>query len=269
MKIKIISLFFLLGIIVIGNSQNKRDIQVLPAHAHNDYLHDRPLLDALDYKFKSIEADVYSIGDSLFVAHDFDKITSGRTLRELYLEPFKKIINKNNGSVYGNREEIILLIDFKNDGMKPYKLLHQILQDYKEMLTTYCSGVKKAGAVTVIVSGNRPFEYMQQQKVRYAGYDGRIPELDAGILPSLMPLVSDNWTNHFTWRGVGVMPAAEKEKLLQFVQMAKENGYLLRFWSTPENPEIEKENVWAELKNAGVDLISTDDLEGLSVFFSK
>ena len=38
------------------------------AHAHNDYEHDRPLLDALDEGFTSIEADVFLVEGQLLVA---------------------------------------------------------------------------------------------------------------------------------------------------------------------------------------------------------
>jgi len=40
------------------------------AHAHNDYLHPRPLLDALDAGFTSIETDVWLVDGDLLVAHD-------------------------------------------------------------------------------------------------------------------------------------------------------------------------------------------------------
>lgn len=243
--------------------------QVLPAHAHNDYAHERPLFDALDCKFKSIEADVFSIGDSLFVAHDFDDIKPGRTIRNLYLDPLINIIKNNNGSVYGDGEEIILLVDFKNDGLETYKLLHQILENYKHILTTYHSGEKKTGAVAVIVSGNRPIEFMQNQKLRYAAYDGRISEMEVGLSPVFMPLVSNNWNEYFTWRGAGKMPAVEKEKLIEIVNSAHKKGYMLRFWASPDKPETERNAVWKVLKNTGVDLIGTDDLKALQKYFSN
>ena len=265
----IISLFLLFGIITNCSFQSKEKVLVIPAHAHNDYEHKQPLVDAINYKFKSIEVDVFSVGDSLFVAHDFSQIKPGKTLRELYLDPLKKIISKNNGSVYGEGTELILLIDIKDDGLRTYKLLHQILEDYKEMLTSYNQGIKNQGSIAVIVSGNRPFEYMQDQVVRYAGYDGRISDLDSGIASSLMPLVSDNWQRHFKWNGVGEMPAAEKDKLLLIVQKAHKNGYKLRFWATPDKPGIERDAVWNELKNADVDLIGSDDLKGLQTMFLK
>lgn len=267
--IKTIGVCLLLAIVSICNAQDKQKPLTIPAHAHNDYNHKRPLLDALDSKFISIEADVYSIGDSLFVAHDFNKIKPGRTLRSLYLNPLKNIIAKNKGSVYGDSEEIILLVDIKDDGLRTYKLLHKILEEYKELLTSYHSGTKTSGAVTVIVSGNRPKEYMQNQELRYAGYDGRIPDLDSGTASSLMPLVSDNWNKHFSWKGKGEMPAAEKDKLVLFAQKAHENGYLLRFWATPDRPGPERTAVWKELQNANVDLIGTDDLKGLESMLKK
>ena len=266
---KIISLGLLLVIMSGCGLQSKEKALIIPAHAHNDYEHTRPLLDALDYKFKSIEADVFSIGDSLFIAHDSNQIRSGKTLRKLYLDRLKIMVTKNNGSVYGEGTELILLIDIKDNGLRTYKLLHQILESYKGMLTSYNSGIKNPGSIAVIVSGNRPFEYMQNQVVRYAGYDGRISDLDSGISASLMPLVSDNWQRHFKWNGVGRMPATEKDKLLLIVQKTHENGYILRFWATHDKPGIERDAVWNELKNAHVDLIGSDDLKGLQAMFLK
>ena len=39
------------------------------AHAHNDYEHERPLLDALDHGFCSVEADIVLSEGELLVAH--------------------------------------------------------------------------------------------------------------------------------------------------------------------------------------------------------
>ena len=226
-KNSILSLCLLLGIMIICGFQDKEKVFIIPAHSHNDYEHMRPLLDAIGYKFKSIEVDVFSIGDSLFVAHNRHQISPGKTLRKLYLDRLKKIISKNNGSVYGEGTVLILFVDIKDDGLRTYKLLHQILQSYKGMLTSYNSGIKNPGSIAVIVTGNRPVEYMQNQVVRYAGYDGRISDLDSGIASSLMPSVSDNWQHHFKWNGMGEMPAIEKDKFkytsLKPEEMNKEN----------------------------------------------
>ena len=240
--------------------------QHLPAHAHNDYLHERPLHEALEANFRSIEVDVFSIEDSLFVAHDLDKIKKGRTIRSMYLNPLKIIYLEKKSNLIKEEQGIILLVDIKDDGLETCNLLSEILNDYKEMLTVYRNGKLIHGAVTIIISGNRPIEYLKDQNERFLFYDGRISELELGIPNNLMPLVSDNWNRHFNWRGKGEMPNNEKEKLKSFVNMAHKQGYMLRFWATPERPLKGKLNVWNELKHANVDLIGTDDIQGLKEF---
>ncbi len=244
----------------------QNQIKVLPAHSHNDYEHNRPLFEALECNFKSIEADVYSVGDSLFVAHDFDQIKPGRTLCRLYLDPMKNEIIRNNGSVYGNGEEIILFIDIKDDGLKTYQLLHKTLTEYKSYLTCFENGKKKPGNILVVVSGNRPFEYMQSQSVRFAGFDGRLNDIDSGISADFMPVVSDNWTKYFSWDGTGKMPEKEKLQLKLFAEKAIKKGYLLRFWGTPNRTAEQRTAIWSELKSSGVGLIGADELKELQKF---
>lgn len=265
----IIFLTLCFGIFFNSNSLlAQQNIKVLPAHSHNDYEHERPLFDALECNFKSIEADVYLVGDSLFVAHNSEDIKPGRTLRKLYLEPLKIQIEKNKGSVYGNGEEVILFIDIKDDGLLTYQLLHKILEDYKQDLSVFENGVKKTGSILVVVSGNRPFEFMQSQKIRLAGYDGRLENLESDISPNLMPIVSDNWAKYFKWDGIGIMPESEKQKLADYANKAKSNGYILRFWNTPNKTAEQRIAVWTELANAGVGLIGADELHELKAFLT-
>jgi len=265
----VIIYFFFAGLLFSSclPTKNNPDTCILPAHSHNDYEQAKPLFEALDHNFRSVEADVHLIGDSLFVAHGSKEIKPGRTLCSLYLDPLKKLVEQNNGSVYGNGEEVILLIDLKSEGLPTYKLLDSVLQDYKSILTSYKEGEKIQGAVNVIVSGNRPYEYMKNQTLRYAAYDGRIEDLDKNIPSTLMPMVSDDWRLFFSWKGQGEFPSHEKELLDLFVMRASEKGYLLRFWSTPNTPPEQRNAVWNELKNAGVDIIGTDEISDLQEFF--
>ncbi len=120
----------------------------------------------------------------------------------------------------------------------------------------------------VVVSGNRPFEFMQSQTTRYAGYDGRLENLDSGISPMLMPVVSDNWVKFFTWDGTGQMQENEKTKLHQLAAKARKQGYILRFWGTPNATPEQRIAVWTELYQAGVGLIGADHLNELHDFLS-
>jgi len=86
------------------------------------------------------------------------------------------------------------------------------------------------------------------------------------ILAEYRDLISDRWTAHFKWRGIGEMPAEEHRKLREIVQVSHEKGRRVRFWATPDKPLPAREAVWRELVAAGVDLINTDDLQGLQRF---
>ena len=93
-------------------------------------------------------------------------------------------------------------------------------------------------------------------------------DLGGEYSPLLMPLISDRWTKYFSWMGKGDMPEKERTQLRSYVRQAHENGQLIRLWATPDKPGKEREAVWTELLEAGVDLVNTDDLAGLRVFYS-
>jgi len=241
------------------------------AHAHNDYEHDRPLFDALDHGFTSVEADVWLVDGELLVAHDLADVRPGRTLESLYLDPLQRRVAANGGSVYpGWRGSLQLLVDAKSEAETTYAAVHRALRDHAGIMTTFVrNGRVRRGPVTAVISGNRTLQTMRQQDVRYAGYDGRLSDLDSGLPPAVMPLVSDSWTNHFSWQGEGAMPAEERARLRDLVERAHAHGYRLRFWATPDEPGAARDAVWSELLDAGVDHINTDDLGGLQAFLQR
>jgi hypothetical protein len=243
-------------------------VQPLPrAHAHNDYEHDRPLLDALSHGFTSVEADVYLVGGELLVGHDPADLVAGRTLQSLYLDPLARRVRANKGRVYrGYDISLQLLVDIKNTGAATYTEVDRVLRGYRKMLTSYRAGRVSRAAVTVVISGDRPRELMQAQRVRYAFYDGRSADLNSGAPASFIPLISDNWNTLFTWQGIGPMPEAERARLRQFVRAAHANCQRVRFWATPDTPGPAREAIWHELVAADVDHINTDDLAGLEAF---
>jgi len=262
--------FVLLSVLSCGSHVTGTHITPLSrAHAHNDYEHDRPLYDALAQGFNSVEADIFLVDDDLFVAHNRRDITSERTLRRLYLDPLRERVKQNGGRVYPNPGapgQFTLLIDIKTGAVATYKALDGILAEYRDIFTFFGPGGRSDKAILAIVSGNRPREFMESQKLRYVGCDGRLADLQSESSADLIPMISDNWRNHFKWNGIGEMSAEEHNRLRDIVQKAHEKGRLVRFWSTPDNPSPARLALWRELLSADVDLINTDDLEGLRQF---
>jgi len=244
------------------NAQGPAEFPLVRAHAHNDYLHSRPLADALAHHFWSVEADVWLINGALLVAHDLDKTSSERTLQKLYLDPLQAFV-RTNSAVRGS-PPITLLIDVKSEAEATYAALRVVLKAYADIMTGFESGRIRTNAVMAIISGNRAEATMRSEFIRYAALDGRLPDLDRNLPVALMPLISDNWTKHFQWRGIGEMPSADKVKLLDLVQRTHAQGRRLRLWAAPDNP-----GGWKALNDASVDLLNTDHLEEMEIFFRK
>ncbi|MEU6026906.1 phosphatidylinositol-specific phospholipase C/glycerophosphodiester phosphodiesterase family protein [Streptomyces tauricus] len=240
------------------------------AHAHNDYLHPRPLFDALDHRFGSVEADIFLVDGQLLVAHDPVELDPARTLESLYLKPLAARAKANRGSVYrGYRKPLQLLIDIKTEGSATYLELDRRLRRYRHLFTTYAHGRVHPGAVTAVISGDRAARVpMEAQTVRHAFYDGRLLDLlaPAPAPASFIPLISDNWTLNFTWQGVGTFPEVERQKLRGIILAAHSRGQKVRFWATPDLAGPARDAVWSELLAADADYLNTDDLAGLEAF---
>jgi len=233
------------------------------AHAHNDYEHARPLFDALDQGFASVEADVWLVDGQLLVAHDREAVQPGRTLESLYLDPLRDRVAASGGRVYRTGEPFLLWIDVKSEADATYVALRPVLARYAAMLTRFRSEGLTPGAVTVVISGNRARDAMSHETDRLAAIDGRLTDLEENPPSGLVPVVSDNWQDVFTWRGQGPLSPDERDKLAAIVARAHGQGRTIRFWAIPDTPAG-----WAACLEAGVDLINTDDLAGLRAFLT-
>lgn len=229
------------------------------AHAHNDYLHARPLADAMSHGFRSIEADIWLTNGLLLVAHDFKDTSPERTLQKLYLDPLRTFVKTN--TLVSAASTITLLVDVKSAAEPTYAVLKNVLANYDDILTQFKGNRIQTNAVMVIISGNRAAATMRTEPARWAAMDGRLSDLESNPAVALVPLISDNWTKHFQWRGNGPLPKEEKLKLHALVSQAHSQGRRLRLWAAPD-----AEAGWNELFEAGVDLLNTDKLAGMEKF---
>jgi hypothetical protein len=238
-------------------------IKPLPnAHAHNDYLHEKPLLDALSYGFTSIEADIHLINGELYVVHDKpNTVQNIPTLKKAYLEPLSQHITLNKGYIYpGYSPAIILMIDIKTEAEPTYDVLKQQLAPYANLLH---SKKNPDGRVKVVLSGNRPVIAVKNDSSPLVSIDGRPEDLAASYAPDFMPVISQNYAKVIKWNGEGNISEADALTLKNLATETHKQGKKLRLWASPE-----KLNVWQALLNAGVDFINTDKLKELQTFLS-
>jgi hypothetical protein len=234
-----------------GQPSSDAGLPYLPrSHSHNDYEHPRPLVDALERGFASIEVDVVLRDGEIYVGHGADEVEEWVTLTSLYLAPLREVVRRNQGTVYGpSRPPLQLLVDVKTDADATYLALERVLGEYSDMLTKWMDDRPESGAVSIVLSGNRALESIAAGSPRYAAIDGRILDDRGGLSPEAMPLVSADWEK--------LGPPVREDRLArarELVEQMHAEGRKVRFWATPED-----EGLWTSLIAMGVDYIGTDD----------
>lgn len=258
---KSIFLFFLFPFTCFG--------QVTPlinGHAHNDYWHVRPLQQALANGFMSVEADVHLLKGDLLVNHEAAFTRKGRTLESLYLNPlFERAKTHGFKSVYENGpKEFVLYIDIKQGCPDIGDVLIELLKNYEDMLTVWEKGIKRTGAVSVIIGAcGREQEWIESSK-RWFYFDAHLDALDGPYGSDVIPRVSTNLGSITPWRGVGDIPKADLQKIRNIVEKAHSQGRKVRFWATGNNPKV-----WQTLLDAGVDWMNVDRLKRFRNYIAR
>jgi hypothetical protein len=229
-------------------------------HSHNDEMHPKPLTQALQDGFTSIEVDLHVINGRLLVGHTAkDAQHKNLSLEEAYLAPLQKRVEQF-GSVYPSASGVTLMLDFKGSAEATYAALKPLLQKYAGMLVQVQGGVQQPAPIKVVVTGNQP--ELESTSERSLFLDGSLREaLDhpGSIDPALTPTLQGNYHAFFRWNGEGKMSAGERKKLDNMVQSVHQQGLQMRLWDAPDQVRA-----WETFMDAGVDRINTDDLDGFA-----
>ena len=230
-----------------SNSENlDKWLPMVPGHAHNDYLHDHPLVDALHYGFRSVEADIHlRDGGRLMVAHTRFGIRKNRTLQSLYLDPIKRLVTEHPDSVKRHFGQIILCIEIKTEFEPTYNRMKEVLEDYKDILTSYNGDTVNEKLVRVILIANPNMNIVSKEHRRLFTTDGWAADMAKYPDPHLMGMICLHPGEHF----------------LEQIKQAHKNGQLVRAWG-----DFDNETEWKVMYDAGVDLIHTDRLEDFNHF---
>jgi glycerophosphoryl diester phosphodiesterase len=230
------------------------------AHAHNDYEHVHPLMDALQNGFISVEADVHLHNGKLLVSHDRPDRNSS-SLEDLYLAPLDSLLKINSGRVYkGSKTTFYLMIDIKTEAKATYQAIKRATANYPALLCTTSENC----AVQIFLSGNRPISMIAKEDYSGLAVDGHPSNVGKGFYSELMPVVSDHFNNWSGWNGKTKPTSKDLQRIKELAQRVHAEGKKLRLWAIPDN-----ELAWETLLDAGVDFINTDRLKELNAFLSQ
>jgi len=225
--------------------------------SHNDYWQKPPLTKALSLGYTYIEADILLIKNRLVVAHRRPlRPAKAKDLEELYLSPLFEIFKQKGYFYKDHPTPIFLMIDIKTEAETTYQKLLEVIEPYKSMLTSFVDGEENPGALTLIITGNRPIETIAAESKRWVAIDGRPGDLAKGYPVSLMPMVSEKYSTILGWTTtLGARSTKNILKVQDFVSKVQSEGRLTRLWKIPETVEA-----WNWLTYHGIDLLNTDKL---------
>lgn len=177
-----------------------RDIPPIRCHSHNDYWRSTPLLEALHYGCIGVEADVWLRSEDLFIGHSTASLVRTRTFNGLYVKPLVELLDRqsprtdfyfSNGRRHGvydtdAEQTLVLLVDFKTDGRELWPVVLQQLEPLraKKYLSYYNGSHVIPGPVTVVGTGNVPFELVHEAEQREIFFDAPLDKLADGFVPS-------------------------------------------------------------------------------------
>ncbi|MBK8504247.1 MAG: hypothetical protein IPL46_19805 [Saprospiraceae bacterium] len=238
--------------------------QVLPvpnSHAHNDYLHERPLQDALALGFVSVEADILLGEDHLFVGHNReDLLIKPLDFESVYLQPLYQRYLAHSKSIYPEYGDLFYLwLDIKYDGATVLNLLKKLIRPYRKML--FSERRNRNGRVMILISGDRPMDLLLADKSGYFHIDGRPADLLKSFDRARMPFISQNMKEVCSTNENDYLDISEKNKLVKLVEQCHQQNKKIRLWATPEN-----EQLWQQFLEIKLDLINTDSLQRLASF---
>lgn len=243
-------------------------------HSHNDYLKSRPLYNAIELGFGSVEIDVcLDKNNQIKVAHNPVCLSAKKTIQELYLDPIASLIESKNPKFnYTVDYPLTLVIDIKTHPDSTYKYLKQTLDKYAHMITQYKygQGVVYPAPIRIILTGSRPVDPILMEEVNLVKIDMgkeyfslfRTDTLDPRRIDFIIGQINNSYYSVLSYNGIGMPSSSDNELLAEITSKSHRLHASVRFYAAGNNHKI-----WTYLLNNGVDYINVDKLKKFSKFY--
>ncbi|TPX06933.1 uncharacterized protein E0L32_011157 [Thyridium curvatum] len=256
-----------------------RDVLPKPIHSHNDYWRKVPLFSALHVGCTGVEADVFEFENdpNLYVGHVKSALQPNRTFESLYINPLVEILTRtNSGSKFANRthngvfdmdpdQTLALLVDVKTDGASTIRRVMEQLEPLRSRgwLTYFENGTVHYGPVTVVGTGNTPFDVLVANATyRDVFFDAPLDKLQDSAYDhtnSFYSSVSFGSSIGRVW--FGGMAQSQLGKVRTQLMEAANRGLKPRYWDLPAWPVSIRNRIWDTLVQEGIAMLNVDDIK--------
>ncbi|HEV8286134.1 MAG TPA: alkaline phosphatase [Chitinophagaceae bacterium] len=255
MKVFIAGIFIIASVFTITNAKGQlKKYTTANAHSHNDYLNANHFFLAYENGFGSIEADIFPIGEILYVAHKKEEIQLKKTLQDLYIVPLIRKFSSDGA------RKLNLLIDIKEN----YSLSLSLLIKELEPLKPYLSTLNKTNYITIIISGDRPPPTAYKDYPDFIFFDNDLQLPHSSEELKRVALVSFPFDKISKWKGEGAINAEDRKKIKRVIDTAHAMKKSFRFWAAPDS-----EQSWKLQMELHADFIGTDKINELGNFLRK
>ncbi|KAI4149363.1 MAG: hypothetical protein L6R39_002519 [Caloplaca ligustica] len=169
---------------------------------------------------------------------------------------------------------VILLLDIKSEGVSTLQSIIQQLEPLREKgWLTHSDGSELiSGPITIVGSGNTPFDAIQANETRDVFFDAPVAELWGEDAPADRLRYSSQNSFYASaqfskvigqiWNGF--LQPEQVDIIRGQVKAASALGLKVRYWDTPAWPIKDRDHVWDVLEDEGVGILNVDDLTAAS-----
>jgi hypothetical protein len=231
----------------------------LPAYAHNDYLNEHPLYEALSLGYEGVEADVFLVTGELQLGHDRRAAAQDGNFETLYLEPLRALVARC-GTLTADGQPFLLTVEIKETSRPTFDTLVAVLARYPDVFSPSSGQAAATGRGTppvqaVLVGWYPPgfadsisIPLSRQARLQHAD------KMPAEAADRAVGLISLDYAETIGRRWA--MPW-QRRHWLSTIRATKAAfpARRIRAYHVPVN-----ERIYRELLAAGVDLIGTPEL---------
>jgi len=176
------------------------------AHAHNDYLHDRPL-SSLARGFLQASRRHLVEPDGLLIGHERKDCRSAARWK-ISISIRCAAVQRQTAGRFSERPAVLSADRREDRGGYDLCRLDKVLARYADILSVIRDGKLETRGVMSFISGNRATDIVAKQAVRYVSIDGRPEDLKI-----IRPAVSSRGSAPissllFTWQDDGSLAVA-------------------------------------------------------------